>query len=182
LPTSNLLKLINDFNDFKNLFPLHYHKHFSYIEKINNKIKQKYGYSEEGFIIFLKHLNKINALNWKQNKWIESHNKIKDYLFDYYLALFLYFKYNILLKVRKLLWIHEKSDNKEFEKILQEVGYKEEVLDHLFSLFTKIDEKSTLIYLEASKKDYQKKIDFKQDKINLDNFQDYLTNMLGGKK
>jgi hypothetical protein len=179
---SNIVKLIDDFNDFKNLFPLQFHKYSSSIENFSDRLKQKYGYSNKGFDIFVKHLDKAGALNWKKNRWLEPHPKVKEYLFDYYLALFLHFKYKALIGARKLMWIFEKGKNEKFIKLLNEIGYKKEVLNNLFSLFNKIDEKSTLIYLEACKKDYRKKIDLRQDKINLDMFQDYFSGLVGGKK
>jgi hypothetical protein len=37
MPVSNLLKLIDDFSDFKNFFPLQFHKYSSYIDKLNAK-------------------------------------------------------------------------------------------------------------------------------------------------
>jgi RNAse (barnase) inhibitor barstar len=104
-------------------------------------------------------------------------------LFDYYLALFLHFKYKLLKDLINLNWLFEKSKNEDFAKIIDKIGYKREVIQNLFSLYDKITGKTTFIYLEAAKKGFKKKVSFSEDKgINLDSLQDYFSKIVGGSK
>lgn len=137
---SNLRDKMTNFEAFSKLFDFSYLKNLAKLKESNEKLLKMYGYSQEGLRKFNEFLVKNKLLEWKDRKWVDSHNSKKDYLFDYLNSLFLYFKFNVMDKYKQLWLFEYPNQNPEFVKLLNKFGYDEGVIRHIFKHYNEFEE------------------------------------------
>lgn len=151
---AEILKLLKNHDAIRNFLPYSQHEFFQVLTELDNKIKSKEGYNENGLKIFIDELNKLKLLEWKSEKWVEMHKEKESYLFDFFESLYLYLVYSKFKNFyKKNIFLYEKSNNKDFYSMLAEMKFSKEVLSNFFIFFDELSNKVSYIYFEALKTD-----------------------------
>lgn len=179
-----ILKLLKNHDIIRNFFPYSQHQFFQILAELDNRIKNKIGYNENGLKIFIKGLGELKLLDWKSEKWIELHKEKESYLFDFFESLYLYLIYDKFKSFSKNnLFIYEKSNNKELNDMLTDLKFNKAVVSNFFD-FLDLSNKESYIYFEAAKTDDYRKDNkdiTKKDETDLDKISD-LINLIDSSK